>query len=386
MTIGDQVIENMRGWRQDIHAHPELAYQERRTATLVADKLSCFGYEVHTAIAETGVVAVMHFGDGPSIAFRADMDALPITEANDLTYRSNSPGIMHACGHDGHTAMLLGAAEVLAKRDDLTGSLYLIFQPAEENEGGAKAMINAGIFEKFAIDSIYGLHNMPNIPVGTYHARTGSTSAAFDTFDISVIGKGGHGAYPQNTKDPIVAAAALVSALNTIVSRAIEPLDGAVVTVGQITGGETYNVIPDMVTIKGSCRSLLPETQALIERRVKEVCNGIAVTFDLEIICDYKQCYPPVINSQQETQILVSALGRITSNDNIITEFDPVMGSEDFAFFLNEKPGCYFLIGNGNGSGDLHTATYNFNDNALITGTQAWVALADEVLGKWQPQ
>lgn len=377
-----QIVDKMRHWRRDFHAHPELAYKENRTCALVAKQLKSLGYEVHEGIAETGIVAVKHYGDGPSIALRADMDALPIVEANDLEYASGHAGVMHACGHDGHTAMLMGAAEILAGRDDLSGTLHLIFQPAEENEGGARAMVGAGIFDQFEIDSIYGLHNMPGIEVGKYYARTGSTSAAFDTFDINVIGKGGHGALPENTKDPIVAAGALVGALNTIVSRAVKPMDAAVVTVGQISGGETYNVIPDTVSLMGSCRSLTPETQALIERRIKEVCAGIASTYGVEIDCKYEQRYPPVVNSKKETEALVAALRAIAADENIVTDFEPVMGSEDFAFFLAEKPGCYFLIGNGFDCGNLHSPTYNFNDDALSSGAKAWVAIASEMLKK----
>lgn len=380
--MDNQTVEKMRDWRRDFHANPELAYKENRTSAIVAGQLKSLGYEVHEGIAETGIVAVKYYGDGPSIALRADMDALPITEANDVSYVSGNAGIMHACGHDGHTAMLMGAAELLAERDDLSGSLYLIFQPAEENEGGARAMVEAGIFEQFKIDSVYGLHNMPGIEIGKYYARTGPTSAAFDTFDIHVAGKGGHGALPENTKDPIVAAAALVGALNTIVSRAVKPLDAAVITVGQINGGETYNVIPDTVSLMGSCRSLTTETQALVESRVKEVCAGIASTYGVEINCKYEQRYPPVVNSKKEAEAVVAALRTFAKDENIVSDFEPVMGSEDFAFFLAEKPGCYFLIGNGFDCGNLHSPTYDFNDDALSGGAKAWVAIASEMLKK----
>lgn len=379
--ISTEVVESMVRWRHDFHRHPELAYREERTAKIVAQTLRELGYEVHEAIAGTGIVAVGRFGNGPSIGLRADMDALPITEETGLAYASSVRGTMHACGHDGHTAMLMGAAAALANRQGLTGTLHFIFQPAEENEGGAKAMIEAGLFRRFDIDAIYGLHNMPGVPVGMFKACPGPMSAAFDTFDITITGTGGHGAFPDKTKDPIVAAAALVTSLNTIVSRAINPLRAAVITVGRISGGETYNVIPDTVTMKGSCRSLDADVRQILEVRVKDMCSGIAAAHGVAIDCRYQHRYPAVVNSAAETQTLIDALGTIATEDEIVTRFEPMMGSEDFAFFLNEKPGCYFMIGNGFEGGNLHSPTYDFNDDVLPIGARAWVALVRHILG-----
>lgn len=361
-SINDDIKSAMTEWRRDLHAHPELAYKETRTARIVASALRSFGLEVHEGVAVTGVVGVLDFGEGPSIGLRADMDALPITEETGLPYASTYPGCMHACGHDGHTAMLLGAAKALSTRTDLTGRIIFIFQPAEENEGGAQKMVEDGLFDRFPIQSVFGLHNMPGVPVGTALAQAGYVSASFDTFCISIEGKGGHGAMPELAIDPIPAASALTAAMNTIVSRNIKALDAAVVTVGQVESGSSFNIIPDKATIKGSCRTLSAEVQALVKKRIHEVCEGIGLAYNVGITCKYEERYPAVFNAEAETQIIKKALSG--KDFELVTNFDPVMGSEDFAFLSNEVDGCYFILGNGNDIAPLHSPTYNFNDSA----------------------
>lgn len=380
--IDEAVDAAMRTWRHDLHRHPELAFREKRTASLVAAALSSCGVEVHTGIAGTGVVGVLDFGNGPSIGLRADMDALPIAEQTGAPYASTIAGCMHACGHDGHTAMLLGAAKTLAQRRDLAGRIVFIFQPAEENEGGARAMINAGLFDRFHVAAVFGLHNMPGVPVGTFMARAGTVTAAFDTFSITVEGAGGHGAMPETAKDPIVASAALVLALQTIVSRNAKPLDALVLTVGQISGGDTFNVIPDRVSLKGSCRSLTPATLDLARHRIEAICRGTAAAYCVRINCVYEceKRYPAVVNTEAETKLVIAALRGIDDVGTVITDFHPSMGSEDFSFYLQKKPGCYFVLGNGNNGGPLHSPTYDFNDGALKFGAAAWVAIAEKAL------
>lgn len=370
----------MTDWRRDFHAFPELAFAEERTSAIIAEKLSSLGIETHAGIAKTGVVGVLDFGPGPRAGFRADMDGLPIREATNLPYASRREGVMHACGHDGHMAMLLGAAQALSFRRDLCGQIVLIFQPAEENEGGARAMVEDGLFERFPVDAVYGLHNMPGVPVGTVMARAGAVSAAFDIFDILIRGEGGHGAMPEKTRDPIVAAAALISALNTVVSRNLRPLDAGVVTVGYISAGETYNVIPAEAALKGSCRSLSEDCRRTIRKRILEICAGVGAAFGVSVECDYQDRYPPVVNAVRETALLIEALSAETDIFTIVEDFEPLMGSEDFAFFLQKKPGAYFILGAGESGGRLHTPTYDFNDDVLSIGALAWIRLAERIL------
>ncbi len=380
-SIVDHDLDStMRIWRRDLHRHPEMAFNEERTASLVAAALSSFGLEVHANIARTGVVGILDFGEGPSIGLRADMDALPIMEQTGVAYASSFPGCMHACGHDGHTAMLLGAAKILAQRRDLRGQIVFIFQPAEENEGGARAMMEAGLLDRFPIDAIFGLHNMPGVPAGTFMARSGVITAAFDTFSIIVEGEGGHGAMPETARDPIVAGAALVLALQTIVSRNVKPTDMAILTIGQIGGGNTFNVIPERVTLKGSCRSMVPMVRDLMRQRIDAVCQGTAAAYDVRITPVYEERYPAVVNSKKETELLISALRGLDGVGPVITDFPPSMGSEDFSFYLQQKPGCYFILGNGESGGPLHSPTYDFNDDVLKYGTAAWVAIAEKAL------
>ncbi len=367
-------------WRHHLHAYPELAYQEHRTSAFVTDRLREFGCEVHTGLAETGVVGILDFGEGPTIGIRADMDALPLREKTDLPYASRVDGVMHACGHDGHTTMALGAAKLLAERNDLRGKIVFIFQPAEENEGGAKRMLDDGLFHQHPVDAVFGLHNLPGIPVEEVWVKAGVVSASFDTFEIQIKGRGGHGAMPEKALDPIPAAASAVLSLNTIVSRDVPPLASAVLSVCSVNAGSTFNVIPDEARITGSCRSLDPEVQLLMQRRIGSVVKGLEASFGVQTTCELTECYPPVINTPQESE-LIKTVVRNAGRDLVLREdFDPLMGSEDFSFFLQQRPGCFFVIGNGMESGPLHSPTYQFDDAALPIGVGLWVELAERYL------
>ncbi|WP_395339767.1 M20 metallopeptidase family protein [Ningiella sp. W23] len=377
-TLIKQTAEQMVQLRQRIHQYPELAYQEFQTANLVAQELRSYGLHVTTGIAETGVAALLKKSDGPTVAFRADMDALPIVESNALAYCSSHAGVMHACGHDGHTAMLLGAAKVLSQMDSFAGNILFIFQPAEENEGGAKSMLDAGLFEQFPVDSIYGLHNIPGVPLGTVMAQPGPVSAAFDIFDIAIEGRGGHGAIPDLAADPIVAASALIQSFNTIVSRKVSPLDSAVVSIGKLSAGDTYNVIPERADIKGSCRSFNQNVQTLLKQQILNMCRHVGQAYGVNISCKYEEKYPAVINDENATKVLQEAVHEWLPKTSMITEFKPFMGSEDFSYFLNAKSGCYFGLGNGEDSAALHTPQYNFNDALLEKGIDLWVAIAKQ--------
>lgn len=373
----DAILPELIEWRRDLHAHPELAYQEKRTAGLVAERLSAIGCEVTEGVAGTGVVGVLDFGPGPALGIRADMDALPIDERTGAPYASKRRGVMHACGHDGHTVMALGAARLLAGRKDLKGRIIFIFQPAEENEGGARRMIEEGLFERFPVDAVFGLHNMPEVPVGEIWAREGAVSASFDTFDIAVTGKGGHGAMPEKAADPIPAAVGLVTALNMIVSRNVAPLDSAVVSVCALHAGETYNVIPGAARIKGSCRSFDPAVRRLLKSRIGEICEGVARAHGVEIALAYEERYPAVVNTPAETALIREIANDQKNGWSFNGDFEPLMGSEDFSFYLQKKPGCFYLIGNGEECGPLHSPTYDFNDKALPIGVELWVRLAE---------
>ena len=387
MTYVDpDILKSAQAWRRDIHTHPELAFEETRTSKLVAAELEAMGMEVVTGIAKTGLVGILKRGigknnKGPSIGIRADMDALPIHETTNVKYASTSDGCMHACGHDGHTAMALAAARQISGMSGLNGTVYFVFQPAEENYGGAEEMIKDGLFERFPMDAIYGLHNMPKLPVGEYLVKSGTVTAAYDAFDIEVFGKGGHGAMPELAVDPIIAASALVLGLNTIVSRNIAASKPAVLTVGHIGAGDAHNVIPEVATLRGSCRSFDPQTRALIEKRMREICKGIEQSYGVTINLKYENGYPSVINSVAEAEHVANAARKVTDADKVVTEFDPFMGSEDFSYFLREKPGCYFVLGAGETGGPLHSPTYNFNDDALKYGIGLWVQLVQDILG-----
>lgn len=378
-SIDSDLLQQVRAWRHDIHRCPEMAFAEHETAAIVARALNGFGYAVTTGIAKTGVVASRTFGPGPRIALRADMDALPITEKNALPYASRRSGCMHACGHDGHTAMLLGAAKLLARRRDLRGTVHLLFQPAEENEGGAQAMLDEGLLERFQIDEIYGLHNMPGVALGEFQVREGPILASFERFSISLRGAGGHGAMPQQARNPIGAAAALVSELQSLVPRLVAPAEPAVITVGHIETAGSYNVIPEHATLLGSLRSLSAPTRALLQEHIQRACDGVGSAHRIEVSCRFEQGYPATVNSAANARFVQDTLRDLVGEDRVHTDFEPYLGSEDFAFYLQKIPGCYFIMGNGPGS-PLHSPTYNFNDDAARYGIAAWVALAEKAM------
>ena len=369
--------------RHDIHAHPETAFEEQRTSGVVAAKLESFGIEVHRGLAKTGVVGSLKAGSSTRcVGLRADMDALHILEQNDIPHRSRNEGRMHACGHDGHTAMLLGAARYLAQTRRFDGTVYFIFQPAEENEGGGRVMVEQGLFERFPAERVFGMHNWPGMPVGKFGLRAGPMMASSDAFEITVTGSGTHAALPHKGTDPVLAASAMVQALQSIVSRNLEPVDAGVVTVTQFHAGDTWNVIPGEAVLRGTARAFRAQTQDLIERRIKEICQGIALAHGVQAALNYRRQYPPLVNSGPETSLCAGVLEALVGKDNVDIDCDQTMGAEDFAFMLQARPGCYVFIGNGPGEGGclLHNARYDFNDAILPLGASYWARLAEHLL------
>ena len=385
MPVLNRVAEfqpEIAAWRQDFHAHPELLFDVHRTAGIVADKLRAFGCdEVVTGIGETGVVAVIS-GRGTGtrmIGLRADMDALPMTEKTGLPHASTHQGRMHACGHDGHTAMLLGAAKYLAETRNFDGRVALIFQPAEEGGGGGKVMLDDGLLDRFDIAEVYGMHNWPGMPVGTFGILSGGIMAATDRFYIDIIGKGGHAARPHATIDPIIVAAQMVTALQTIVSRNLDPLDSAVLSVTMVEAGEADNVISRTAKITGTVRTLDGGVQDFIEARLAEFVPQFARSFGAEASVRYARGYPVTVNAPEQTEFAASVAGDIVGASQVDAEAEPSMGGEDFSFMLNERPGAYIFLGNGD-STELHTDTYDFNDEAIPVGVSYWVRLVEKAL------
>lgn len=373
---------DLTAWRRDIHAHPETAFEEHRTAEFVAKRLTEFGIEIHRGLAGTGVVGTLK-GARPgsrSIAVRADMDALNVREKNGFDHGSTHPGKMHACGHDGHTTMLLGAARYLAETRNFAGTVHFIFQPAEENEGGGRVMIEQGLFEKFPAESVFGMHNRPGLPVGEFAVRSGPLLAASDSFEITVEGKGAHGGMPHLGVDPVVAAAQIVLGLQTIASRNTHPVDGAVVSVTQVHGGDAFNVIPDEVVLRGTTRSFKPAVQDAIEAGIRRIAEGTAASLGATVKVQYWRCYPPTINSEAETELAAGVAAEVAGAKNVKRDIMPSMGAEDFSFMLQAKPGCYMLIGNGEKSAGLHNPHYDFNDEVLPLGASYWARLVERVL------
>jgi hippurate hydrolase len=385
MAVSETILKmhaEMAEWRHDLHAHPETAFEERRTSDLVAQKLESFGLRVHRGLGRTGVVGTLSAGSGGrAIGLRADMDALPIRELNDFDYRSRHEGKMHACGHDGHTAMLLGAAKHLSETRKFDGSVHFIFQPAEEGEGGGREMVEQGLFEKFPCEAVYGMHNWPGMPVGQFGFRVGPTMASFDIFEAELTGRGAHAAMPHTGIDPIVAVSALVQALQTIASRNVDPVESAVVTATQIHAGDSWNIIPDAAMVRGTARAFKPEVQDLIERRLREICAGIGAAYGVQIKVRYEHRYPPLVNAAAETQTCAAVMRALVGAENVL-HVPPTMGSEDFAFMLQAKAGCYVFIGNGPGAGGcmLHNPHYDFNDRILPLGTSYWTKLVEHIL------
>ncbi len=373
---------DMTAWRRHLHTYPETAFEEHQTQDFVAERLREAGIEVHRGLAGTGVVGTLSVGDGPAIGLRADMDALHIPEATGVAHQSVHAGRMHACGHDGHMAMLLGAARYLAETRRFRGTVRFIFQPAEENEAGGRRMIEDGLFERFPVDSVYGMHNWPGMEPGCFAVRPGPVMAAFDIFEIVVTGRGTHGAMPHLGIDPVVVAAEIIGALQTIASRAVDPLDSAVVTVTQVHAGDTWNVIPDTATLRGTARAFREDVQEAVEAGVRRIADGIAAAHGAGAEVRYERRYPPTVNHESEAEVAARVAADVSGSDAVDRDPPPSMGAEDFAFMLRERPGAYVRIGNGPcGEGcSLHNPTYDFNDDILPVGATYWARLVETVL------
>lgn len=375
--------DEMTQWRRDIHRHPELGFVEHRTSEVVAEKLQSFGLEVHQGLATTGVVGTIRNGDGPSIGMRADLDALPLPELNEFEYKSVNEGRMHACGHDGHTTMLLGAAKYLATTKRFKGTVHCIFQPAEEGGGGGDVMVKEGLFEQFPVDAVYGMHNMPGLPKGVIGSWPGPMLAAADTFELVVQGKGGHAAMPDHAIDPVVIGAQVVNAFQTIASRRTAPLDSVVVSTTRFNAGEAFNVIPDSVTMGGSVRTFKPETRDATAARLQQIAKGICAANGATCTFTYQRGYPATVNHAEQTEIALRAAGSVVGEENLIRDPNPIMASEDFSFMLLARPGCFVFIGNGVGEAGgcmVHNPHYDFSDDILPIGASYWAALVEQEL------
>ncbi|CAM8634343.1 AbgB Metal-dependent amidase/aminoacylase/carboxypeptidase [Comamonadaceae bacterium] len=376
--------------RKDIHAHPELCFQEVRTADVVAAKLTEWGIPIHRGMGTTGVVGIVKAGTSSrALALRADMDALPMQEFNTFAHASKHAGKMHACGHDGHTAMLLAAAQHFAKHRNFDGTVYLVFQPAEEGGGGAREMIKDGLFEQFPVEAVFGMHNWPGMAAGTFAASAGPVMASSNEFKITIRGKGGHAAIPHNAIDPVVVACQLVQGFQTIISRNVKPIDAGVISVTMINAGEATNVIPDRCELQGTVRTFSIEVLDLIERRMREMSESLCAAFNTRVEFAFVRNYPPTVNAPKEAAFARKVMESIVGADKVYTQ-EPTMGAEDFSFMLQAKPGCYAFIGNGDGDHrtmghgagpcTLHNPSYDFNDELLPLGATFWVRLAEEWL------
>jgi len=385
MPIVNRVADlhaEITGWRRDFHAHPELQYDVHRTAATVAEKLKSFGCdEVVTGIGRTGVVGVIR-GRAPGgkvVGLRADMDALPIEEATALPYKSTVPGKMHACGHDGHTAMLLGAAKYLADTRNFAGTAVMIFQPAEEGGAGARAMLRDGLFERFGIQEVFGMHNYPGIPLGEFAIRSGPMMASTDSIVIRIEGKGSHAAWPHRGVDTVLVGAQIVTALQSIVSRNVDPLEAAVISISVFQAGQADNVLPQTATLRGTVRTLSPGVRELVKTRVREVVEGTAKLYGARADLTYTTGYPVLVNDESRAAFAAEVADEIAGNDKVARDTPPLMGAEDFAYMLQERPGAFIYVGNGD-SAMLHHPAYDFNDEAIPLGTSYWVRLAERAL------
>ena len=373
-----QLAPELAEWRRDLHRHPELAFHETRTSEVVAQKLESFGIEVHRGIAKTGVVGVLRAGESDrAIALRADMDALPIREANEFEHRSTNDGVMHACGHDGHTTMLLGAARYLAETRAFDGTVYFVFQPAEEDGGGGQVMVKEGLFERFPARQVYGMHNFPGMPVGDFGLCVGPMLAAADLIELSVECSGGHAAMPHLGTDGVLVATQLVQALQAIVARNVDPLDNAVISVTTIHGGDAFNVMPARVEMTGCVRTFRDEVQQLLERRIRDIGEAICEAHGALFELSYQRNYPATVNTEAEVERAAAAAAEV--GRRVDTGMRPIMGSEDFSFMLRERPGAFIGIGNGPSSA-LHTPRYDFNDEILPIGASYWARLVEREL------
>ncbi|MBM3380090.1 MAG: amidohydrolase [Betaproteobacteria bacterium] len=373
----------MTRWRQDLHAHPELGFQETRTAGLVARRLESWGIEVHRGVGKTGVVGVLSAGaSSRRVGLRADMDALPVVELNRFAHSSKYHGLMHACGHDGHTTMLLGAAKVLAQTRRFDGTVHFIFQPAEEGLGGAVAMMEDGLFERFPCDSIFGMHNRPSLPVGHFNVKAGAMMASAASWDIHITGYGAHGARPESGIDPILVGAQIVSNLQAIVARNVRPVETAVVSVCQFHAGDAYNVIPQTSRLAGTARAFSAEVMALIETNMRRIAQGVAAAHGATASVDFRNIFSPVINDPNEAEFAAAVCEELVGKERVHRNPPLVMGSEDFAFMLQKVPGCYLNIGNGDHEGgcEVHNPSYDFNDAALPLGAAFFVRAVERKL------
>jgi amidohydrolase len=378
--------------RRDIHAHPELCFEEHRTADAIAKALTDWGIPIHRGMGKTGVVGIVKNRSGSrAVGLRADIDALPMTEHNHFAHASKHPGKMHACGHDGHTAMLLAAAKHLAKHRNFDGTVYLVFQPAEEGGGGAREMIKDGLFDKFPMEAIFGAHNWPGMKVGQFGVRAGPMMASSNEFKIVITGKGSHAALPHNGIDPVPIACQMVQAFQTIISRNKRPIDAGVISVTMIHTGEATNVVPDTCEIQGTVRTFTNEVLDLIEKRMQEIAEHTCAAFGATCAFEFHRNYPPTINHPAETAFLQQVAGDMVGAENVL-DFEPTMGAEDFSYFLQAKPGCYFVVGNGDGAHRegghglgpcmLHNPSYDFNDDLIPLGATLWVRLAEAWLAR----
>jgi hippurate hydrolase len=381
----EELKQEMTAWRRDLHAHPELGFEEERTSEFVASKLDSFGLEVHRGVGRTGVVGVLRAGSGKrALGLRADMDALPIREANGFEHRSRNDGRMHACGHDGHTTMLLGAAKYLAESRRFDGTVNFVFQPAEEGMGGAQAMIADGLFRRFPCEAVFGMHNRPGMPLGNFAVRAGPMMAGGAFFDIDVEGRGAHGARPESGIDPVLVAAHIATALQSIVARNVRPVDTAVVSVTQIHGGEAYNVIPQTARLSGTVRAFSDETMQLIARNLARIAEGVASGFGASARADFRLTYAPLVNDAKEADFAARICAELVGGESVRRDPPLIMASEDFSFMLREVPGCYINIGNGDGAGacEVHNPSYDFNDAALPYGASFFARLVEKRLAR----
>lgn len=394
MLLAEGILDlqaEIQALRRDIHAHPELRFEEHRTAQMVAEKLTAWGYEVTTGIGGTGLVGTLRKGTGSrSLGLRADMDALPVQEHNTFEHRSRHPGKMHACGHDGHTAMLLAAAKYIARHTVFDGTLHLIFQPGEEGGAGARKMIEDGLFTRFPCDAVFGAHNWPGMKVGQFGVTAGPMMGSSNEFEIELTGRGAHAAMPHNGADPVLTATYLVQALQSIITRNKKPIDAAVLSVTEIHAGHATNVIPDSATIRGTVRTFSIAALDLIESRMRTIVEQLPVAFDVSGSLEFVRNYPPTINDPEQTEFAVSVMSDIVGRENVVYPIEPTMGSEDFAFMLLERPGCYIFIGNGDGGHRdpghglgpcmLHNPSYDFNDELIPIGATLWTRMVERFL------
>ncbi|WP_367103210.1 M20 aminoacylase family protein [uncultured Psychrobacter sp.] len=384
MLINEALLSEVKQWRKQIHSQPELGFKEFKTSSFIVDKLQSFGIEVHKGLGGTGVVGTLKNGSGPTIGIRADIDALPIAEQNEIEHKSTHDNCMHACGHDGHTSVLLGTAKHLSQNKDFSGTIHFIFQPAEEVLGGAKAMIDDGLFDKFPMDAVYGLHNWPGLPVGEIAVNNGPMMASFDTFEITLTGKGTHAAMPHLGADPIAAGAALITNIQSIVSRRISPLKSGVISVTQMNSGDTTNVIPDYAILKGTVRSFDMDVRQSMQDMLTEMVKTLPPLYGVTGEMDYHIRYPVTTNNSQAYLEIKEAATKVLGADKVNTAVEPSMASEDFSFMSQVVKGAYFWLGvdGSSPSKPLHNASYDFNDDAIETGIKVWVSLVESELPK----